>query len=119
MNKGIEIYEAKDGEKVVIIDDVSFKGKTREDWDEIKEVLKQPQYQPMPVEDQIIMIYTVTRKYLLDVPVKRIQEFEKSFLEFVKTQYADIPESIRETKVMSDECEARLCEAIESFKKNF
>ena len=85
----------------------------------IKEVLKQDQYQPMPVEDQIIMIYTVTRKYLLDVPVKRVQEFEKGFLEFVKTQYADIPESIRETKVMSDECEARLCEAIESFKKNF
>ena len=45
----------------------------------IKEVLKQDQYQPMPVEDQIIMIYTVTRKYLLDVPVKRIQEFEKGF----------------------------------------
>ena len=85
----------------------------------IKEVLKQDQYQPMPVEDQIIMIYTVTRKYLLDVPVKRIQEFEKGFLEFVKTQYADIPESIRETKVMSDECEARLVEAIEAFKKNF
>jgi len=85
----------------------------------IKEVLKQDQYQPMPVEDQIIMIYTVTRKYLLDVPVKRIQEFEKGFLEFVKTQYADIPESIRETKVMSDECEARLVEAIENFKKNF
>ena len=85
----------------------------------IKEVLKQDQYQPMPVEDQIIMIYTVTRKYLLDVPVKRVQEFEKGFLEFVKTQYADIPESIRETKVMSDECEARLVEAIEAFKKNF
>ena len=85
----------------------------------IKEVLKQPQYQPMAVEDQIIMIYTVTRKYLLDVPVKRIQEFEKSFLEFVKTQYADVPESIRETKQMSDECEARLVEAIETFKKNF
>ena len=85
----------------------------------IKEVLKQPQYQPMAVEDQIIMIYTVTRKYLLDVPVKRIQEFEKKFLEFVKTQYADILESIRETKQMSEECEARLVEAIETFKKNF
>ncbi len=85
----------------------------------IKEVLKQPQYQPMPVEDQIIMIYTVTKKYLLDVPVKRIQEFEKGFLEFIKTQYADVPESIRETKVMSEETEARLVEAIEAFKKNF
>ena len=85
----------------------------------IKEVLKQPQYQPMPVEDQIIMIYTVTRKYLLDVPVNRIQEFEKRFLEFVKTQYADILDGIRETKQMSDENEARLVEAIQYFKKDF
>ena len=85
----------------------------------IKEVLKQPQYQPMAVEDQIIMIYTVTKKYLLDVPVKRIQEFEKGFLEFIKTQYADVPEAIRETKVMSEETEARLVEAIETFKKSF
>ena len=85
----------------------------------IKEVLKQPQYQPMAVEDQIMIIYAVTKKYLLDVPVKRIQEFEKGFLEFVKTQYADIPESIRETKQMSEEVESRLVEAIEAFKKNF
>lgn len=85
----------------------------------IKEVLKQPQYQPMAVEDQIMIIYAVTKKYLLDVPVKRIQEFEKGFLEFVKTQYADVPESIRETKQMSEEVEARLVEAIEAFKKNF
>ena len=85
----------------------------------IKEVLKQPQYQPMAVEDQIMIIYAVTKKYLLDVPVKRIQEFEKGFLEFVKTQYADVPESIRETKQMSEEVESRLVEAIEAFKKNF
>ncbi len=90
-----------------------------EQGERIKEVLKQPQYQPMAVEDQIIMIYTVTRKYLLDVPVKRIQEFEKGFLEFVKTKYADVPESIRETNVMSEECEARLVKAIEEFKKSF
>ena len=85
----------------------------------IKEVLKQPQYQPMAVEDQVMIIYAVTKKYLLDVPVKRIQEFEKGFLEFVKTQYADVPESIRETKQMSEEVESRLVEAIEAFKKNF
>ncbi len=85
----------------------------------IKEVLKQPQYQPMPVEDQILIIYAVTKKYLLDVPVKRIQEFEKGFIEFVKTQYADIPESIRETKQMSEEIEGRLVKAIEEFKKTF
>ncbi|MBQ8857283.1 MAG: F0F1 ATP synthase subunit alpha [Lachnospiraceae bacterium] len=90
-----------------------------EQGERIKEVLKQPQYQPMPVEEQIMIIYAVTKKYLLDVPVKRIQEFEKGFLEFVKTKYADVPESIRETKVMSEETESRLVKAIEEFKKNF
>ena len=85
----------------------------------IKEVLKQPQYQPMPVEEQIMILYAVTKKYLLDVPVKRIQEFEKGFFEFVKTKYADVPESIRETKQMSEETESRLIKAIEEFKSTF
>ena len=85
----------------------------------IKEVLKQPQYQPMPVEEQIMIIYAVTKKYLLDVPVKRIQEFEKCFFVFVNTKYADVPESIRETKQMSVEVEARLVKAIEEFKAQF
>ena len=85
----------------------------------IKEVLKQPQYQPMPVEEQVMIIYAVTKKYLLDVPVKRIQEFEKGFFEFVNTKYADVPESIRETKQMSEEVEARLIKAIEEFKAQF
>ena len=90
-----------------------------EQGERIKEVLKQPQYQPMPVEEQIMIIYAVTKKYLLDVPVKRIQEFEKGFFEFVNTKYADVPESIRETKQMSEEVEARLVKAIEEFKAQF
>ena len=90
-----------------------------EQGERIKEVLKQPQYQPMPVEEQVMIIYAVTKKYLLDVPVKRIQEFEKGFFEFVNTKYADVPESIRETKQMSEEVEARLIKAIEEFKAQF
>ena len=90
-----------------------------EQGERIKEVLKQPQYQPMAVEEQIMIIYAVTKKFLLDVPVKRIQEFEKGFFEFVNTKYADIPESIRETKQMSEEVEARLVKAIEEFKAQF
>ena len=90
-----------------------------EQGERIKEVLKQPQYQPMAVEEQIMIIYAVTKKFLLDVPVKRIQEFEKGFFEFVKTKYADVPERIRETKQMSEEVEARLVKAIEEFKAQF
>ena len=55
----------------------------------IKEVLKQPQYQPLAVEKQIVIIYAVTRKYLLDVPVERIAEFEKGLYEFVETKYPE------------------------------
>ncbi len=88
-----------------------------EQGERIREVLKQPRYQPMPVEEQIMILYAVTGKYLLDVPVKQVQEFEKAFLEFIKTQYADIPEDIRKTKKMSEETEKRLVKAIEEFKE--
>ena len=56
----------------------------------IKEVLKQPQYQPLAVEKQIVIIYAVTRKYLLDVPVERIAEFEKGLYEFVELNMASM-----------------------------
>ena len=56
----------------------------------IKEVLKQPQYQPLAVEKQIVIIYAVTRKYLLDVPVERIAEFEKGLYEFVDKVSRDL-----------------------------
>lgn len=85
----------------------------------IKEVLKQPQYQPMPVEFQVIMIYVVTKKYLLDVDVDKVTRFEKEFFEFIKTNYPDIPSSIRDNKVISDEVEEELKKAIDSFKAEF
>ncbi|MBQ3164064.1 MAG: F0F1 ATP synthase subunit alpha [Lachnospiraceae bacterium] len=85
----------------------------------IKEVLKQPQYKPMPVEYQVIILYVATKKYLLDVPVADITRFESEFFEFLDTQYPEIPQSIKEQQVMSDEIEAKLVKAIEEFKKRF
>ncbi len=85
----------------------------------IKEVLKQPQYSPMPVQYQVIIIFAVTRKYLLDVPVDRITEFEKKFFEFLDTKYPEVPNSIATEKVISDETEGTLVKAIEEFKKAF
>ncbi len=85
----------------------------------IKEVLKQPQYQPMAVEYQVMIIYAVTRKYLLDVAVDRIQAFEKEFFEFVNTKYPEIPASIKETKELTAETEEALKKAIEEFKAEF
>lgn len=85
----------------------------------IKEILKQPQYQPMPVEKQVIIIYAATRKYLMDIPVADILPFEKALFEFVDTKYPEIPESIRTEKAISDETEAKLIQAIEECKVEF
>lgn len=85
----------------------------------IKEVLKQPQYRPMPVEFQIIIIYAVTNKYLLDVPTEEITRFEEEFFEFVKTKYPEIPAGIANEKVISDAVEEKLKAAIEEFKAEF
>ena len=83
----------------------------------IREMLKQPQYQPMPVEKQVMIIYAATKKYLIDIPVADILAFEKALFEYVDTKSPEIPEAIRTEKVMSEEIEAKLIQAIEECKK--
>ena len=85
----------------------------------IKEVLKQPQYKPMAVEYQVLIIYVVTKKYLLDIPVDKVSRFETEFFEFVDTKYPEIPESIRITKELTPENEEKLKAAITEFKAQF
>ena len=85
----------------------------------IKEVLKQPQYKPMPVEYQVIIIYVATNKYLLDVDTADVQRFEKELFEFIDTKYAEIPKKIKESKVLDEETEKTLVKAITEFKKEF
>ena len=85
----------------------------------IKEVLKQPQYKPMPVEYQVIIIYAATRKHLLDIAEEDILRFETELFEFIQTKYPEIPESIKTEKVITEENEAALVKAIEEFKLQF
>ena len=85
----------------------------------IREVLKQPQYKPMPVEYQVIIIYAATKKYLLDIEVDSIRQFEKELFDFIDTKYSEVPKAIREEKQMSEETESLLIKAIEEFKKEF
>ncbi len=85
----------------------------------IKEILKQPQYKPMPVEYQVIIIYAATKKYLLDVEVDKVQQFEKELFEFIDTKYPEIPQAIKAEKVISEETEAKLQKAIDEFKAQF
>ena len=85
----------------------------------IKEMLKQPQYNPMPVEYQVIIIYAATRKHLLDIAVEQVLEFEKGLFEFIQTKYPEIPQAIKEEKVISEETEVKLVQAIEEYKTEF
>ena len=85
----------------------------------LKEILKQPQYQPMPVEYQVIIIFVAVNKYLLDVPVAKVVDFEKEFFEYLKTNYPEIPDSIKDTRVVSDDAEEKLRKAITDFKEEF
>ncbi len=85
----------------------------------IKEILKQPQYNPMGVEYQVIIIYAATKKYLLDIAVKDILRFESELFEFVDTKYPELPEMIRTKKALNDEIEALLDKAITECKAEF
>ena len=85
----------------------------------IKEILKQPQYKPMPVEKQVIIIYAATKKYLIDIKIEDILRFEAELFDFIDTRYPEIPEAIREKKVMDDDTEQALIKAIEECKKQF
>ncbi len=92
---------------------------TKESLDQgarIKEVLKQPQYSPMPVEYQVMIIYAATRKYLLDIEVEDILSFQEKLFEYIDTKYPEIPESIRTTKELSPEMEEKLVQAIGEVK---
>lgn len=90
-----------------------------EQGERIREMLKQPQYKPMPVEYQVIIIYAATKKYLLDVEVSKVLEFEKGLFEFIDTKYPEIPAAIKDSKVLDEENEKLLIKAIEEFKAEF
>ena len=85
----------------------------------LQEMLKQPQYKPMPVENQVIMIYAATKRYLLDIKVEDVLRFETELIDLVSTKYPEIFETIRETKAMDDATEQKLIQAIEECKKSF
>ena len=85
----------------------------------IKEILKQPQYQPMPVQYQVIIIYAATRKYLLSVPTEDITRYEKELFAFIDTKYPEIPESIAATKEITAETEEVLKKALAEFGEKF
>ncbi len=84
----------------------------------IVEVLKQPQYKTLSVEHEVITLFAVTQKFLVDVHVEHVQQFEKDLLNFIDTQHKEIIDELHKTQVMSTELEGKLKKAIEEFKAN-
>ena len=82
------------------------------------EVLKQGQYRPMPVEQQVMIIFAVSNGYIDDVPVAKVRDWEAGFHEYVKAQFPTLGDTIRKEKVVSKDSEAELRRAIEQYKKS-
>jgi len=95
---------------------------TKESLDQgerIMEVLKQPQYEPLSVAHQVVILYVVTRKYLLDIPVNKVRTFESGLLKFIDTNYPELMKMIEEKKVVDEEIESIIKKAIAEFKVEF
>ncbi|MDI3310852.1 MAG: F0F1 ATP synthase subunit alpha [Thermoanaerobacterium sp.] len=85
----------------------------------IVEITKQPRYQPISMEDQVIMIYTVMNKYLMDVELQDVKKFIKDLLEFIDINHPDIKKTIRETGKLEDDTIEKLKAAIEEYKSKY
>lgn len=83
------------------------------------ETLKQPQYSPVSVEHQAIILYIVVNKHLMDIPVNKIDLFEKEFLNYIDNNHPEIVEDIKSTKDLTDANMAKISSAVEEFKKSF
>jgi F-type H+-transporting ATPase subunit alpha len=83
------------------------------------EILKQDQYNPCPVEQQVMILFAGVENYLSDIEVNRIAEFEKGFFEYMDTHHKDVGESILEKGSLTDEIKATLKASIEEYKKLF
>jgi F-type H+-transporting ATPase subunit alpha len=80
------------------------------------ELLKQPQYKPMPMAQEVMVIYAGTKGFLDDVPVTRVQEFQTAFLKYVETRHSQLQTTLEQKKELSDDVEKQLKEAMGEFK---
>lgn len=83
------------------------------------ELLKQPQYHPMPAEEQVTSIWTATRGHMDDIPVDKVRQFEADLLTFIRDTKKDVLDAIKEKKVIDEGVESALTEAVTAFKKGW
>lgn len=85
----------------------------------LMEILKQDQYQPLPVEKQVLIIFAASNKYLDDLPVEECRRFEKELYPFIETNYNSLLKSLREKKAFDDAIKAEAKKALDEFKEQF
>ena len=81
------------------------------------ETLKQPQYSPLAVEDQVLVLFTAVRGFLADIPVEKVVKFQEDFIKFMHASHADVGKKIAEQKKLDDALEAEIKKCIEEFKE--
>jgi F-type H+/Na+-transporting ATPase subunit alpha len=87
--------------------------------EKLSEIVKQPQYQPLPVEKQVAILYVATTGKVDDVPTPRVKEFEAQFYRFLETEKPDILNELGKTKAMTDELAKQMDDAVDEFRKSF
>src|SRR6185295_6256020 len=85
----------------------------------LTEILKQPQYRPLPVERQVAIVYAATNGYLDSVPVENLRQYEDGLFAFLDARYPQALTAIVEKKILDDEVKAALNNALEEFGKEF
>ena len=83
------------------------------------ELLKQDQYVPMPIDDQIMVIFAGTQGFLDDLPVEAVKSFEDGFLRYIRAEKQALKKEIMEKKALDDDLRAKITEAVTAFKKSF
>jgi F-type H+-transporting ATPase subunit alpha len=85
----------------------------------LMEILKQDQYQPISVENQVLIIFAASNKYLDDLPVSECRRFETELYPFIETNYSGLLKSLREKKAFDDAIKAEAKKALDAFKERF
>ena len=83
------------------------------------ELLKQPQFQPMPFEEQTVSIFAGTNGYLDAVPVDKVTDYEAAMLAFMRSEHADVLKLIRDTRDFGDDAKSKTVAALDAFAKQF
>ncbi len=83
------------------------------------EILKQGQYQPLPIEKQVVAIYAVNNGYVDEYPATDVQRYEKEMISFMESSYSDVLDTIRDKKAIDDELQGKIKAALDEFKSQF